>query len=277
MANILNVIRLVSMTLYPVKSLDGVDVTEATILRSGAFAHDREYSMWDADGRIVNGKREARIHRLRSSYDSTRGILSLGAEDGMPPEEFRLPDDLRNLEAWLSRHLGYRVLVRRDTRTGFPDDPSACGPTIISTASLAAVASWFPGLDRSETRRRFRANIEIGAIDHATPADAAPFWEDRLAADDGRPVRLQIGHVLLEGLHLCPRCAVPSRDPQTGVEIDRFQRTFSERRKATLPPWAPAARFDHFYYLSASTRVPASEAGKTLRVGDEVRLLDEDP
>ena len=207
-ANILNVLRLVSMTLYPLKSLDGVDVTEATI----------------------------------------------------------------------SRHLGYRVLVRRDTRTGFPDDPSACGPTIISTASLAAVASWFPGLDRSETRRRFRANIEIGAIDDATSdaADAAPFWEDRLAADDGRPVRLRIGHVTLEGLHLCPRCAVPSRDPRTGVEIDRFQRTFSERRRATLPPWAPATRFDHFYYLSVSTRVPASETGKTLRVGDDVRLLDDD-
>src|SRR3990172_5928246 len=95
-ANILNVLRLVSMTLYPLKSLDGVDVTEATILPSGALAHDREYSMWDADGRIVNGKREARIHRLRSSYDSTRGILSLGAEDGTPPEGFHLPDEVRN-------------------------------------------------------------------------------------------------------------------------------------------------------------------------------------
>ena len=271
----MSVLRLVSMTLYPMKSLDGVDVIEATILPSGALAHDREYSMWDAAGRVVNGKREARIHLLRSSYDSTPGILLLAA-DGTLPERFHLPDDVRNLEAWLSRYLGYRFLLRRDTCTGFPDDPSALGPTIVSTASLAEVASWFPGLDPHETRRRFRANIEIGALDDTRP-DAAPFWEDRLAADDGRPVRLQIGNVTLEGLHLCPRCAVPSRNPRSGAEIDRFQRIFSEQRKATLPPWAPAIRFDHFYYLSTSTRVPVSEAGKTLRVGDDVRLLDEDP
>ena len=268
-------LRVVGITLYPMKSLDGVSVTEATLLPSGALKHDREYAMWDTDGRIVNGKREARIHSLRSSYDSTQAMLSLAAGDGTAPEVFHLPADHRSLEGWLSRYLGYRVVVKRDTHTGFPDDPSACGPTIVSTASLAAVASWFPGLTPPETRRRFRANVEIGALDD-TSSHAAAFWEDRLAADDGRPVRLHIGHAILEGVHLCPRCAVPSRDPQTGVEIDRFQRTFSERRRATLPPWAPATRFDHFYYLSVSTQVPASEAGKTLRVGDAVRVFNED-
>ena len=259
-------LRLVGITLYPVKSLDGVDVPDATILPGGALAHDREYSMWDEHGRIVNGKREPKIYRLRSTFDLARGVLSLNSEGGAQSGRFRMPEELHALEAWLGSYLGYRVVVKRDRRTGFPDDPTASGPTIVSAASLTEVASWFPGLDPRETRRRFRANLEI---------EAPPFWEDRLASDDGRPVRLQIGQVVIEGHHLCPRCAVPSRDPLTGEEIGGFQRIFSERRRTTLPPWAPATRFDHFYYLSVSTQVPGSETGKTLRVGDDVRLLDE--
>lgn len=263
-------LRVVRIALYPVKSLDGIDVSEATILPSGALAGDREYALCDPDGRIVNGKREPRLHRIRSSYDLPRGTLTLDADDGGGPETYRLPDEGECLETRLGRCFGYPVAIRRDTRTGFPDDPSACGPTIVSTASLAEVASWFPGLDPQQARRRFRANIEIDGMNDEAP----PFWEDRLAAADGRPVRLRIGGAILEGVHLCPRCAVPSRDPQTGDEIERFQVIFSQRRRASLPPWSAVGRCDHFYYLCASTRVPASEAGKVLRVGDGVRLLE---
>lgn len=265
-------LRVASLTLYPVKSLEGMDVAAATILPSGALARDREYSLWDTAGRVINGKREPRLHTIRCSFDPADGTLTLDAADGAGAETYALPGDAARLEARLGRYLGYRVIIRRDTRTGFPDDPSACGPTIVSTASLAEVASWFPALDPGQMRWRFRANIEVGAPD----GDAGePFWEDRLAAADGRPVRVQIGDAILEGLRLCPRCAVPSRDPRTGVEIDRFQATFARRREATLPPWAAAARFAHFYYLCASTRVPPSEAGKSIRVGDAVRLLDD--
>ena len=114
-------------------------------------------------------------------------------------------------------------------------------------------------------RRRFRANLEIG--------DVPPFWEDRLCADEGFVVRFIVGAVMLEGMMPWPRCAVPSRDPQTGEEDPGFQRHFAQRREATMPAWAPLARFDHFYRLSVNTRVPRAEAGKALRVGDDVRIL----
>jgi uncharacterized protein YcbX len=263
------VLRLVGITLYPIKSLDGVGVPDATILSGGALSGDREYSMWDQQGQIVNGKREPKVHRLRLTFDRARGAISLIADGGARPAVFRLPDETRALEAWLSGYFHYPIVLKRDTHTGFPDDPTASGPTVVSTASLSEVASWFPGLDPRVVRRRFRANLEIEA---AEGERALPFWEDRLAAADGRPVRFHIGDVIIEGQHLCPRCAVPSRDPLTGEEVAGFQRIFSERRRATLPTWAPEPLFDHFYYLTVSTRVPASETGKTLRVGDEVRL-----
>jgi uncharacterized protein YcbX len=119
---------------------------------------------------------------------------------------------------------------------------------------LGGVAGWF------------RANLEIAGV----PA----FWEDQLfAAEANSLVRFRIGDVLMEGVNPCARCVVPSRDPLTGEMVLGFQRRFAEARRAHLPPWAPAARFDHDYRLCVNTRVPATETGKTLRVGDSVALL----
>ncbi len=257
--------HLARITIYPVKSLDGAEVPAATILASGALAHDREFSLWDVQGRIVNGKRDARIHLLRSAYDWTTQTLSLRIQGTDRHATFHVHDERAELEAWLNNYFGFHVKVNHDTRKGFADDPDAYGPTVVSTATFAEVASWFPDLDVPQTRRRFRANLEIDG--------GAAFWEDRLVADEGYVVRFQLGDVTLEGLHLCPRCAVPSRDPLMGSESPRFQRIFAERRRATLPPWAAASRFDHFYYLVVGTQVPASEAGKVLHVGDEVTVL----
>jgi hypothetical protein len=52
-----------------------------------------------------------------------------------------------------------------------------------------------------------------------------------------------------------------------------FQKRFSDLRRETLPPWAPAARFDHFYRLAVNTRVAPTEHGKLLRVGDPLQLF----
>ncbi len=258
--------HLARIRIHPVKSLDGIDVPSATLLPSGALAHDREFALWDAQGRIVNGKRDARIHLLRSAYDWTAERLSLRVQGTDRQVTFHIHHDRVALEAWLSEYFGFRVVVQQDTSTGFPDDPHAHGPTVVSAETLVEVASWFPDLDLDQTHLRFRANLHL--------AGAAPFWEDCLVANEGYAVRFQIGDVLLDGLHLCPRCAVPSRDPLTGRESPWFQRIFAERRRAALPAWAPAARFDHFYYLVVGTQAPASEAGKVLRVGDSVTVLD---
>ncbi|MCA1685537.1 MAG: MOSC domain-containing protein, partial [Planctomycetia bacterium] len=57
-----------------------------------------------------------------------------------------------------------------------------------------------------------------------------------------------------------------------------FSKRFSGHREATLPPWATAARFDHFYRLAVNTRRPGpgAEPG-VIRVGDEVEILSVTP
>jgi len=39
-----------------------------------------------------------------------------------------------------------------------------------------------------------------------------------------------------------------------------------------LPPWADRSRFNHFYRLVMNTRISSAQAGKLLRVGDEVEV-----
>jgi uncharacterized protein YcbX len=126
---------------------------------------------------------------------------------------------------------------------------------------LATVAQWF-NLSINEARLRFRANLEIDGVD--------AFWEDRLYAEPGRVVRFRIGSVELLGTNPCQRCAVPSRDPASGDAISGFAKTFAGRREQSLPRWAVAARFDHYYRLAVNTR-PAV-AGQ-LHVGNEVTIL----
>jgi hypothetical protein len=154
--------------------------------------------------------------------------------------------------------------LRREPQKGFPDDHKAFGPTITSEASLGEIQAWFPELSLESLRRRFRTNLEL--------TGGAPFCEDQLfgAPDELKP--FQIGGVNFLGHNPCQRCVVPTRDPDSGRSLADFQKKFMEQRKKSLPPWANAQRFNHFYRFAVNTSVPPGEAGKILRVGDVVVL-----
>lgn len=237
--------RLARIAIFPVKSLDAVVVEEAALARGAGLAGDREWAIVDAEGQWVNGKRTPLIHKIRSP-----GHL---AE--------RIRRDQRGVEEWLSACLEMPVRLDHDPVRGFPDDTNAPGPTLVSTASLRAVGEWFGIPDLDELRRRFRANLEIDGV----PA----FWEDQLI---GRTFR--IGDAAVEATNACARCAVPPRDSLSGeLREPAFQKLFADRRRETLPAWSDPRRFDHYYRLALNTRVAESEAGKVVRVGDEVAGL----
>ena len=250
-----------SISLHPIKSLDPVVVQAARVLASGALEHDREFALFDEQGNRVNGKRDARIHRIRAHYDLPGLLVTLRTKDS-PSKTFHLVDDQDELAGWFSNYFGFRVFVKRNILTGFPDDLEAAGPTIIGSSTIQEVGSWFGILDPVETRRRFRANIEVAA--------ESPFWEDCLFGEPGTPLAFHIGDVTVYGVNPCQRCVVPSRDPSTGAPTPDFQRVFATRRAETLPSWATQSHFNHYYRLTVNTRIPQSEAGKFLCAGDLV-------
>jgi uncharacterized protein YcbX len=244
--------------------MEPVSVPSARILRSGALEGDRTFGMFDAEGKFVNGKRNALVHSMRSAFDPVTGILRLGRAEKELTAAFHIEEQRAKIDEWLTEFFGMPVSLRRNDEVGFPDDLDCPGPTLISTATLAEVASWF-GLDVKQTRIRFRANLELGGV----PA----FWEDRLYSTKGSLVRFRIGECLIDGNNPCQRCAVPPRDPFTGANNPQFAKIFAAKRQETLPAWAEKSRFNHYYRLAVNTIVPAETAGKILNVGDKVEIV----
>ena len=158
-----------SISLYPIKSLDRVVVEAARVLPTGALEHDREFALFDEQGNVINGKREARIHNVRVRYDLREFVVTLNES-----KTLHLVNNQREIEDWFGDFLGKYVSMRRNARR-LSRRSGVAGPTIIGSATLREVGTWFGITDPQEISRRFRANIEV--------ATETPFWEDRLFGD----------------------------------------------------------------------------------------------
>lgn len=260
--------QLARITVYPVKSFDGVAVGEATFISGGGLAHDRRFAFRTDHGEFIDGKRYPTLHSLRTRYTADFTSVDFSFPDGTC-ETYSLATGNDELDRRMSAFFGLPVRLAEDAGCGFPDDLNSPGPTIVSTASLRTVAGWFPELPLDELRRRFRANLEID--------DCPPFWEDRLFAEDASPhtrtvVPFRIGGVVLHGVNPCARCPVPTRDSQTGETYPRFAQLFQAKRRETLPAWAPLTAFDHYYRLCVNTRPSPTSADGRIAVGDAVEL-----
>lgn len=261
---------LANIRLHPLKGLDPVSVPEARIGPNGGLELDRVWALFSADGQWVNGKRAPAIHHIRAEYDPLVSSVTLSLSGEVAKRKklksvcLAFPTEYERAASWFSEYFDQVVIVRHIPE-GVPDDGLAAGPTIVSTASLQLVCDTFPGLDLQQARERFRTTLEIDGV----PA----FWEDQLFGDDENyVVRFKIGEVAFEGSNPCARCPVPPRDPRTGEELIGFQKKYTQMRRTSLPSSSPAVRFDHFYRLATNTRVPSTEQGKLLRVGDALVL-----
>lgn len=252
-----------SLRVHPVKSLDPLEL-DAVDVNAGALRHDREYAIVDEDREFVNGKREPALHRLASDYDPERRELSVRERGDDDWATFSMDAERGALNAWLSEFLDYPVSVVRDASGGMPDDTEVDGPTVIARETAAEIAGWYDDIDTEGMLRRLRPNIVVEA--------GEPFWEDRLYADRGSVQAFTVGDVQFEGVQPCQRCAVPTRDPDTGTETPGFRETFVEQREATLPEWANRDWFDHHFRVMVNTRIPEASWGESVRVGDVVEL-----
>ena len=254
--------RLERLRVYPVKGLDGIDVESAAVLDGGTLERDREFALYDADGEVLNGKRTDRVHDLETEFDPDTGALRVDPPDG-ESRQFDLEADRETAVEWFGEDFDADLTLRRDESLGFVDRRDM-GPSVVSTATLAELASWFDDVTVDGARRRLRANVEISGV----PA----FWEDRFVGED--VPAFEVGGVRFEGVTPCGRCVVPQRDPDTGDPIPEFRERFVEKRRETFPDWADFDAFDHYYTLMLISRIPDSDRGNRLDVGDAVEVVD---
>ncbi|WP_338728302.1 MOSC N-terminal beta barrel domain-containing protein [Haladaptatus sp. DJG-WS-42] len=252
------------ITVYPIKSLDGVTCDRATLVKNGGLSHDRTYALVAADGRFVNGKRTATVHGLALSMNLETNRATIGVRGTDQSVSGHVDDHRDRFEAWLSTYFDREVSLEKQSEGGAPDDTDASGPTVVATTTLAEIASWYD-LSVSNVRRRFRANLELGGC--------PPFWEDQLYGDPGTAKPFTIGETTFAGTNPCQRCVVPTRDPDTGEATPAFRTRFVTRREETLPEWATREQFDHFFRVTVNTTVPESDWGNEIHVGDRVTVL----
>lgn len=243
--------------IYPIKSLDGVKVNSIEVLTSGALKGDRQLALFDEQGKYINAKRHSKIQQLRASYDLTTRSIVLGNET------FHLDEQRDLLAEYFGDYFGQKVYLREDTTMGFPDDTDSPGPTIVSTATLQTVASWYEGMTIEQVRQRFRTNLEIDGV--------PPFWEDRLFGEEGENPYFKISQVTFQGINPCQRCIVPTRHPHTAIPTNHFQKVFTHNRQIHLPEWTATSRFNHYYRLAVNTRLVAGE-NMTLHLHDSLSI-----
>ncbi len=252
--------------IYPIKSLDGLSISQGTLLKTGALKHDRQWAIFDKYQRLINGKSNQRIYQLRATYDDSLSQVTLKHGNNNVGQTFNLTEQRKEIESFLSNYFGGLVYLKENTIAGFPDDSNASGPTIISQGTLEMIAQWFPDLTVEEIRRRFRANLEINGV--------SAFWEDQLFANTNEWVNFRIGEVDFQGINPCQRCIVPTKNSYTGEKTDNFQQQFINKRKETLPSWVNRSHFNHFYRVSVNTKVTNFIKETPIKVGDTVEIMD---
>jgi uncharacterized protein YcbX len=86
-------------------------------------------------------------------------------------------------------------------------------------------------------------------------------------------VEYRIGDVTLFGMSPRARCIVPTRHPENAKAWPGFAKTFSKARAKSLPAWSDLNAYGNHYFLSVDSLIPASEIGKTLKVGDSLEIV----
>lgn len=190
----------------------------AVALERAGIRGDRRFYLVDREGRLVNAKRapllltvtpevaDDRVLRLRFPDGSTvEGEVEVGEPIVTSFYGGSVPGRLV-LGPWseaLSDHAGVELRLARAERAGdgFDRGPRAA-VSLLSTGSLRALAA-AAGVDVPVDGRRFRMTVGVDA-------------DDPHVEDDWIGARLRVGAAVIAPLGKVGRCAVTTRDPETG-------------------------------------------------------------
>jgi uncharacterized protein len=281
-------VRVTSLTAYPVKSLGGAGLAAAEVEERG-LRGDRRWAVVDPHGTKVTAREEHALLRLRAK-PLPGGAVRLLSPVGEPLEvapprdaapvtvQFSGQQEARpagaQADAWLSERIGRPLrLVWQDDATHRPIRPDMGGLAgdrnslsdaaplhVTSESSLRRLNDWMTetALERGERpgeplgHDRFRPNIVVEGGD--------PFAEDSW-------VGARIGDVPFRATMVCDRCVMTTIDRATGESAKEPIRTLARHRT-----WAGATWFG--IRLTPVLPIPH---GATIRVGDDVvPLIAED-
>ncbi|MBS1871544.1 MAG: MOSC domain-containing protein [Actinobacteria bacterium] len=209
--------RVAWIAFTPVKGLRLRELAETQVTLDG-IPGDRAFFLIDGDGTMVNGKRFGALLTVVAEHDAEAGRLSLRFPDGrevagavelgdpLPVRFYRMTLQARpvlgDFSAALSQHAGapLRLVAAPPERSGV-DRGRDGAVTLLSTGSLERLRAQAGGAEPVDMRR-FRMSFGIDGV----AAHAEDGWRD-----------VRVGEALLRVRGNVGRCAVTTRDADTGV------------------------------------------------------------
>ncbi len=242
---------LAKIMIYPIKSLRGIDVTQA-VVESRGLQHDRRWMVVDAEGAFVTQRKHPHMALVDVGFEpegaKTMTLSAPGQEsitfpcfpEAQAPEhqvqiwrsECRALDMGEEPARWLSEWMKQPCrLVYMPSSTRRDINPLyATGEGIVSFAdgypclviSQASLDDLNQRLEQAISMKRFRPTFVVEG--------AEPFAEDEWCD-------VQIGHVLMKGVKGCDRCHMITIDPATGQKGKEPSATLSTYRKRDGKIW----------------------------------------
>lgn len=264
--------HLSQLWIYPVKSLQGIDLAEAEVTPRG-FRHDRRWMIVDAAGLFITQRTIPALARIATALEPEALVLSTAGQsvripfttEGEPQRVQVWRDEVEALaispeaDAFLSEFLGTscRLVWMPETThrqvdltyaqpgdiTGFSDGFPFL---IVGQASLDELNS---RLDEPVPMNRFRPNLVVEG--------SAPFAEDTWR-------HLQIGDIPFEIVKPCSRCTMTTTDQISG---DR----------QSPEPLRTLALFRNFDGKVMFGQNALPRATGPLRLGDRVQVTPANP
>ena len=253
MALLSRAVHLSALFIYPVKSVRGCAVDEATVDPRG-LAGDRRFMVVDADGKFLSQRTLPRLALIGTRLDAAtlsleaprHGVIEI-PRDGQPDADQRqvsvwssgdlTAEDCGDAVAgWLSDFLSTSCrLVRAGAAFRRPVRKVPAG----LEASEVAFADAFPGLLLTEASLRALNDRLIARGEEMVPMDrfrpnlvvagATPHAEDGWT-------RVRIGRAVLRCAGPCARCVMTTIDQQTGERGVEPLRTLSSYRRDARQP-----------------------------------------
>jgi uncharacterized protein len=251
------------LAIAPVKGMRLRHVSEVQLEQRG-ITGDREFLVIGHDGKLLLTTRTPALLSIEPTWNPAHNALALRFPDGNVVQGTPEPGaraatrtyDGREIPGWiipgplsdaLSSYLGRAVhLFKRDPgHLGHDDEPV----TLMSEASLRALAPECNGTIPDQ--RRFRMTVMITGTD----AWAEHAWSEQ---------NVSIGEVLLRVIAPVPRCAVTTRNPESGATDMRVLHALARLRgknDITFGVWCDIIRPGHMRVGDLVMPPPALLAG----------------
>ncbi len=232
--------KIVSIYIYPIKSLGGISLQSAKVFGKG-LAYDRRWVLIDGEGLFQSQRTLPKMALF--SVLLNKEFLTVKAPDGseltipLNPEGERRKVNIwddevegrevsAHISSWFTQYLGkevYLVSMTEETNR-LIDIRYASNAEMVSfadgypllLANTASMDDLNEKLDSPVEVDRFRPNIVIEGVQ--------PFEEDDWA-------KLSIGTAQIEVVKRCARCVVVNIDPQTASKGKEVLQTLSSYRK----------------------------------------------